>query len=301
MRAVKSTRRPAKRRGEPRHDPAPSRWSWRMQRLMLTPTFRVTIRVILPLALCAGAAALYVGNTERREMVVAKVEGWKHDFQNRPQFMVNAMEISDVSPETAQKIRETAQLNLPRSSFDLDLPALKDTLQTLPSVAEAALQVRKGGVLFVGVTERIPVALWHGPDGVELVDPVGAVTGTLSSRLDRPDLPLLAGVGAQAAVPEALALLAVAEPVRDRIRGLERIGARRWDLVLDRGQRIMLPEERPVPALERVLALHQVQELLDRDVTVVDMRLASRPTVRLSDGAAEDWRKIRDLVADTGR
>tara|TARA_R110000868_G_scaffold49287_3_gene159070 strand:+ start:19416 stop:20234 length:819 start_codon:yes stop_codon:yes gene_type:complete len=272
-----------------------------MQRLMLTPTFRLAIRVILPLAICAGAATIYAGDQARRDTIVAKVEGWKHDFQNRPQFMVNAMEISDVSPETSREIRDVAHLGLPRSSFDLDLPALKASIETLPAVAEAALQVRKGGVLFVGVTERIPVALWHGPDGIELVDPAGAVTGTLGSRLDRSDLPLLAGVGAQAAVPEALALLAVADPVRDRVRGLERIGARRWDLVLDRGQRIMLPEERPVPALERVLALHQVQELLDRDVTVVDMRLASRPTVRLSDGAAEDWRKIRDLVADTGR
>ena len=34
-----------------------------------------------------------------------------------------------------------------------------------------------------------------------------------------------------------------------RVRGLERMGERRWDVVLDHGQRIMLPQDRPVPAL----------------------------------------------------
>jgi cell division protein FtsQ len=53
-----------------RRDPAPSRWAYRMQRLWLTPLFRVTMRVGMPaffvaLALChidqrEGDRAAYV-------------------------------------------------------------------------------------------------------------------------------------------------------------------------------------------------------------------------------------------------
>ena len=87
-----------------------------------------------------------------------------------------------------------------------------------------------------------------------------------------PDLPLLAGAGAREHVREALALMDAALPLGDRLRGLVRVGARRWDLVLDRNQRIRLPEQGAMQALERVLALDQAQDLLARDLLFVDMR-----------------------------
>ena len=39
------------------------------------------------------------------------------------------------------------------------------------------------------------------------------------------------------------------------LRGLVRVGDRRWDLVLDRNQKIMLPEQNAPAALERLIAL----------------------------------------------
>jgi cell division protein FtsQ len=68
--------------------------------------------------------------------------------------------------------------------------------------------------------------------------------------------------------------------------------------VLDRDQRIMLPEDEPALALERVIALDQAQEMLDRDLVTVDMRLAQRPTIRMNEGAVKTWWKIKDFVAE---
>jgi cell division protein FtsQ len=96
-------------------------------------------------------------------------------------------------------------------------------------------------------------------------------------------------------VPEALRLMRSARPLGARLRGLVRVGKRRWDVVLDRGQRVMLPEDAPVAALERMLAVDQVKDLLERDVAVVDMRVPSRMTVRMSDAALTDWWRIKEL------
>ena len=60
------------------------------------------------------------------------------------------------------------------------------------------------------------------------------------------------------------------------------MGERRWDMVLDRDQRILLPENGAEAALHRVVALDEAQDLLARDVSVVDMRLAQRTTIRLN-------------------
>lgn len=284
------------RRKTARHDPAPSRWAYRLQRFMLTPGYRLALRIVLPAAICFGAVHLYMADEMRRDAVVSTLYDWKHRFETMPQFMVQVMEVTGASPVTEEDIREVAELDLPRSSFDIDLPGLKTSIESLPSVAEAALQLRDSGELRVRITERLPVAIWRGRAGLDLVDPEGVVTGAVHKRLDRPDLPLLAGAGDPAAIPEALAIIAAAQPIRDRLRGLERIGERRWDVVLDRDQRIMLPEKKPVQALERVLALDEAQELLARDLVAVDMRLASRPTLRMSEGAVTEWRRIQDML-----
>jgi len=113
-----------------------------------------------------------------------------------------------------------------------------------------------------------------------------------------PDLPLLAGAGAREHVREALALMDAALPLGDRLRGLVRVGARRWDLVLDRNQRIRLPEQGAMQALERVLALDQAQDLLARDLLFVDMRNPNRPVLNVSPGALETLRAIRGTPSE---
>ena len=89
-------------------------------------------------------------------------------------------------------------------------------------------------------------------------------------------------------------------PLGNRLRGIVRIGERRWDVVLDRGQRVLLPETGSVQALERVIALSQAQDVLARDLAAVDMRLAARPTIRMNMAAVEEWWRIQQLT-DTGK
>ena len=71
------------------------------------------------------------------------------------------------------------------------------------------------------------------------------------------------------------------QPIRDRVRGLVRVGERRWDVVLDRGQKIRLPEGEAVTAPRKVVELHVAQDLLGRDISVVDFRNMQRPVLRL--------------------
>ena len=115
------------------------------------------------------------------------------------------------------------------------------------------------------------------------------------------DLPLIAGDGAKESIAEALALYAVAGPIASRVRGVVRMGERRWDVVLDRDQRILLPEEGAVQAFQRVIVMAQSQGLLERDVAAVDVRNEARATVRLNENAVETMRQINASIAGTGK
>ncbi|MCT8161028.1 cell division protein FtsQ/DivIB [Pseudoruegeria sp. SHC-113] len=274
-------------------DPAPSRAAYRMQRLWLTPSFRKFTMVGLPILCVALGGAVFFAGQERRDAVSGKIAEIRRSVAERPEFMVNLMAIDGASIEVSEDIREILPVDFPISSFDLDLESMRQTVEGLDAVARVDLRIRPGGILQVEIEERVPAVVWRGRDAIEILDHEGHRVAHLVARAQRPDLPLVAGDGANAAVPEALAVLKAAEPIADRMRGLVRMGERRWDLVLDRGQRILLPEERPVQALERVIALNKVQDLLARDLVAIDMRNEKRPTLRLSKPAADELREAK--------
>jgi cell division protein FtsQ len=278
-----------------RRDPAPSKWAYRRQRWMLTPYVRMFLRTGLPTVLLVGAASIWFAQEDNRVALVAQLTELREEFEARPEFRVSLARVEGASPELAEAVRAKLQLPLPMSSFDIDLDAARGRIEALDAVARADLRVRSGGVLQVVITERDPVAIWRTEAGLTLLDDTGHRVAGLVSRSDRPDLPLIAGEGADLAASEALALFDAAGPLTPRIRGLVRMGNRRWDVVLDRDQRVMLPEDNPVQAMERLLALDQAQDIMNRDILTVDLRSDHRPTLRLTPNALADLRRAQGI------
>ena len=279
-----------------RRDPAPSRWAYRMQRLWLTPLFRRLCRVGLPVAVIGAVGTLVFYDAGRRQALVQTMADLRSQFEARPEFRVSYVSIDGASPDLADAVRSKLKLTLPQSSFDLDLDALRLAAQDLDAVASAELRVRSGGVLQVLLTEREPALVWRLGDRLELLDVTGHRVAGLAARGDRADLPLILGTGANTAATEALALLDAAAPLMERLRGVVRMGERRWDIVLDRDQRIMLPAENPIAALERLLALNQAEDLLARDILSIDLRSEQRPAVRLAPFALNEARRAAGLI-----
>lgn len=277
-----------------KHDPAPSRWAYRLHRLWLTPIFRKFVRVGAPFTAALIGGMIYFSDEARRDAILVAIADMRAEIHTRPEFMVQLMAVDGASESVNEDIREIVPVDFPISSFDLDLERIRQNIVGLAAVKEASLRIRKGGVLQIDVTERQPVVLWRHREGLELVDAEGVSLGR--SPDTRSELPLIAGDGADQAIGEALRLFAAARPLSPRLRGLVRMGERRWDVVLDRGQRIMLPEDEPVQALERVIVLSGAQDMLARDLVAVDMRLKQRPTIRMNPDAVENWWKIREIA-----
>ena len=283
-----------------RADPAPSRFKYRIERLKLTPLFSFSLRVLLPIAVVAGLAGAWYAQESNRQWVSDQILAVTDAVQSRPEFQVHMMAIDGASPELAQEIRVLLPVDFPLSSFDLDLDAMREKLAGLNPVRHARLRVRSGGVLQVEIEERVPAVLVRNDDKLTLLDETGATVRPASARAEHPDLPVVAGEAVVEAVPEALELFSVMGPLVPRLRGFERRGARRWDVVLDKGQRIMLPTDKPVQALQRVISMDQVKDLLDFDLAVVDLRLQDRATLRLNEAAAQSyWETIKTNTGGT--
>lgn len=285
---VKAAVKPAAKRSAA----APSRLAFRLERLWLTPFVRLVVRLGLPVFVLTLGLGFWLGDAGRRADLYERYSDLKLAVQNRPEFRLERLAVSGAGAEVEGAVRALLPVSLPVSRFALDLESYRNAILRLDAVKSVALVVEPGGALQAKITERVPVILWRTASGIEMLDIEGHRVASLTRRDARPDLPLIAGVGAERAVPEALSVLAAAQPILPRARGLVRVGERRWDLVLDRDQRILLPAQNPVQAIERTLALDSAEDLLSRDFTQLDLRLAARPTIRLSAPALAAWREI---------
>ncbi|SEM53345.1 cell division protein FtsQ [Loktanella fryxellensis] len=285
MRTMTPPRAPRAPRTRPLRDPAPSKWGYRWQRWMLTPGVRTGVYVGGPVLGVVLIAALWLAHDGNRAMVTGQIERLTQAVQDRPEFRVTHLAVTGADEDLAGVVTDLIPVKFPVSSFTLDLAAMRAKVAELPAVEDVYVRVGDGGALEVGITPRQPVALWRTSDGLQLIDGAGVFSGAVATRAERRDLPLIAGEGAEDHLEEALALFRTAAPIAERVRGLVRIGERRWDMVLDRDQRILLPTYQPAVALNRVIGLEQSAELLARDVMLVDMRNPQRPTVRVQQGA----------------
>ena len=104
---------PLNRRPQPaKLDPAPSRWSWRMQRLMLTPLFRFGLRVGMPFVLTFGIGIAYLSNPERQAAITDAMADARASIEERPEFMVNLMAIDGAGTGRVARVDASSTVSI---------------------------------------------------------------------------------------------------------------------------------------------------------------------------------------------
>ena len=133
--------------GMARLDPRMSRMKYRLERLMLTPLFRFSLRVVLPFALAFGGVTAWFSVEANRTAFTLMVADVQAAVQNRPEFQVKLMAIDGATEAVAEAIRAELALNLPMSSFDLDLDEMQLKAGALDAVKKVDLRAGKVTVI----------------------------------------------------------------------------------------------------------------------------------------------------------
>ena len=160
-------------------------------------------------------------------------------------------------------------------------------VEGLAWVQHVAVERRLPGTIYVALTERRPFAIWQSQGKFQLIDRSGEVVADEDVAAFT-DLPLVVGAGAPAHASDMLEALAAAPDIKSRVAAIVRVGERRWNLQLKNRVTVMLPEGHEAAALTRLSDLQAHQQLLDRPLLFVDMRLPDRLAVRVRPPAASD-------------
>ncbi|MEM7525122.1 MAG: cell division protein FtsQ/DivIB [Pseudomonadota bacterium] len=290
MRPLSAPPRPAGSSGgapRRRRDPAPSRISFRIKRLWRSERVRRALTVYAPAALVVAVVGWTLSQAELRALAVERWETLSAAVAARPEFAVRRIVVRGAEAAVAREVTAALAPYRGASSLSADAEAIRGEVLRVGWVESANVRLSAPESLIVTIRQRAPAALWRNDGALILLDETGVEIGPAGSRAAYPHLPVIAGRGADKVVTEARAVIAAAAVVAPRLRGLVRIGERRWDAVLQDGPLVLLPAEGAVEAMGYLAALQSGENVLGRDVEVIDLRLGVRPTLRLSPDAAD--------------
>lgn len=172
------------------------------------------------------------------------------------------------------------------SMVGFDVGAARERIAELPWVEHVEVRKVYPATINVAITERQPFALWQQGDQLAVIERDGEVIAPFSGG-HLASLPLIIGMGADEAGPAFVEAVSRVRGLAGRVRAYIRVADRRWDLRLENGITVKLPEEGARAALAEVSRLDAEYALLERDITAVDLRLPDRLTVALTPEAAE--------------
>ena len=165
-----------------------------------------------------------------------------------------------------------------RFVFDVDLKLLRNRIEALGWVRSASVRRQFPGTIRVNIVERRPFAIWQHDGRENLVDRDGRVI-TIENLARFEKLPIIVGVEAPDHVADLLPILARHPHLFGKISAMTLVSSRRWDLSLDNGIRVKLPEEDVAAAWDYLDLLAREHSLLSRDVAAIDLRITGRLVV----------------------
>ena len=247
--------------------------AWILHRKLMLRGFAAAI-------VLAGAVGIY----EARDAVVTgalSVVSMAQGEFARAGFGIGKINISGQSLTSEATILAALALDPKISTLNFDADAALARIEAIPSIKGATIRKVYPDQLIVTVEEKLPMARWRIGDATYLVDENGGPVARDDGSFR--ELPLVVGEGA---ADDAMVMIRTLEryPAITRdLAALSRIGDRRWDLIFYSGLRVQLPENGVAQALQQLDMYQSGAALMDRDVTVIDMRVAGMVSLKLGD------------------
>jgi Cell division septal protein len=172
------------------------------------------------------------------------------------------------------------------SLLALDIGAARQALSDLPWVEAAEVRKVYPRTVEVMLKERQAFGIWQHGSELSLIEKNGSVIAPLRDNKFA-SLPLFVGRDAEHAAASIETEFSNWPAISPQIKAYVRVAGRRWDVHLDNGIVVKLPETGMAEAMDRLGRLEAEQQVLERDVAAIDLRLPDRIAIRLTPDAQE--------------
>ena len=186
-------------------------------------------------------------------------------------FGISQVHLAGNVRTTPAQIMEALGFKAGQPIFDVNLRAARTRLMQLAWVADAEVKRHYPDDISVQIVERVPYARWQKSNGLYVVERNGRpITPHDVDKFNR--LPLLVGDGAPLAAEPFVSAVANHRAIAARVAAYQYVGQRRWNLVLDDGVIVKLPEGAWQKQLQVLDHLIVDKGILEADIREIDLR-----------------------------
>lgn len=260
----------------PSRDARPSRWLFLRRRIR---------RALRPVIWSVLAAVLLIVSVTLMRGVQSggAVASLRERIGRATHLTVADIQIEGRSMTPEGQLRNALGVAVGDPLLGFSLEDARARIERLTWVQHATVERRLPGSVMVQLTERRPFAVWQSGGKFVLIDRAGQPVAEQDPVKDAAAfslLPLVVGPGAPEAAAALLDHLASIPALKSRVVAAVRVGERRWNLRLNSGCDVLLPEGQEMAAMTRLMELQAAQAVLDRPLQTLDMRAADRLVVR---------------------
>jgi cell division protein FtsQ len=196
-------------------------------------------------------------------------------------FVVNKVLAEGRSQTTSSQVLRALDVRIGHPIFNIDLEAARERVAALPWIESVTVERRLPDTLYLRITEAEPMALWQHDRQLRLLSRKGEVIAEPQPQRFTA-LPLVVGAGAPEHSAELLEMLARQPELQVQVQAAVRVGQRRWNLHFANGTDVKLPAEGAAEAWSELARLERDFGILERDLTVIDLRVPAQLLVRLA-------------------
>ncbi len=175
----------------------------------------------------------------------------------------------------SQDILSTLNADTGTSILSIDLDEVKSQIEKISWIKKSIIERRLPSTIYIGIIERIPIAIWQVNQKLYLVDDEGyKITNSNIEKFA--NLLHIVGPDANIYAKNLLDTLNLYPELISKIVSAVRYGERRWNLNFQQQITVKMPESGFEKALEYLSELQKSEKLFDQNLKSLDLRNPSK-------------------------
>lgn len=196
-------------------------------------------------------------------------------------FKIDEIRVEGIKHTSKANLSEFLSTMKGTSIFSVNLDDVRHKIEDLPWVSEATIVRKLPNKLFINLREKEPVILWQHKGQKTLLSLDGsAIPGVDLEAYNH--LPFVVGERANEHIPELFDIIRSEPELAQMTTTAVLISNRRWDIKLRDSITVKLPEDNAIEAWKNLAKLIKNEALLERDISIVDLRIPDRLIFRVN-------------------
>ena len=262
------------------NDPAPSRFSYKINRLFYRLWFRlVLIIVFLVVSILVSKKFLFKDIDLNAEIRILSEES-SAIYKGLTELSITRIFVKGAQESLKKEIITLIENAATEGFSALKAQALREKIEDIRKVKKAFVKFSTDGLVIVNVIERKEAVVFFNNDLYEVLDSNGVILSIKQNYEGLSSFPLIVGKDASKNINKLLELVNEIGSYQSEVLYYEWVGERRWDIHMKSELVFKLPENNLNKGLKVMRMFLRETNKLSRTAVSVDLRNIDKPIIR---------------------